>query len=60
MHKDLQKYCDIDLTQLFPKVMMDRYDIIIACWLPNAMRLKLSPYNCVQGAFRAEQIVKGN
>ena len=60
MHKDLQWYCGIDLTQLFPKLIEEGNDCVLICWLQNAMGLKLLPYHCVQGALRAKQIVKGN
>ena len=60
MHKDLQRYCGIDLTQLFSEFIEEGKDCVLACWLRNAMGLKSSPYNCVQGALRAKQIVKGN
>ena len=48
LHPELQKYCGIDMTQL--------YDVIISneeyfgLWIRNAMRLKPSLYASIQGA----------
>ena len=60
MHEDLQKYCGIDVTQLFPKLKWEGVDLTVGCWLHSVMGLKSSPYNCTQGGLRANQIVEGN
>ena len=45
MHKDLQKYCEIDLAQLFPELIEEGDNINISCWLQSAMGVKSFPYN---------------
>ena len=57
LHPDLQKYCGIDLSQLFPDL---ESQLIIGRWTRNAMGLRTSPYNSVQGALRAKHIIIGN
>ena len=37
MHEDLQKYCGIDVTQLFPELQKERGDLTVECWLRYAM-----------------------
>ena len=49
MHKDLQKYCGIDMTQLFHKLKKEGYDLTVGYWLSIAMGVKSFPYNCIQG-----------
>jgi hypothetical protein len=39
LHPDLRKYCGIDLSQLFPELVKDGKDSVIAQWMRNAMRL---------------------
>ena len=57
LHPDLQKYCGVDLSQLFP----DRESqLIIGRWTRNAMGLRPSPYNSVQGALRAKHFIMGD
>ena len=59
LHADLQKYCGIDLTQLFPELKGGEASVAIGRWLRNAMGLKSSPYASVQGALRAKQLILG-
>jgi hypothetical protein len=39
LHPDLRKYCGIDLSQLFPELIEDGKDSVIAQWMRNAMGL---------------------
>ena len=60
MHPDLQKYCGIDLTQLFPDLRKEGADLLLDAWLRCAMGMTSSPYICTQGGLWANQIIKGN
>jgi hypothetical protein len=60
LHKDLQLYCGIDLSQLFPEQLKTATGLILARWSRNAMGLKPSPYACVKGALRAKRIILGD
>ena len=48
------------MTQLFPAMITNGVDLVLALWLQNAIGITSSPYNYVQGALSAKQIVKGN
>ena len=37
MYQDLQKYCGIDVTQLFPDPKKKGGDLTVGCWLRSAM-----------------------
>jgi hypothetical protein len=41
---NFRKYCGIDLSQLFPELVEDGKDSVIAQWMRNAMGLRGSPY----------------
>ena len=41
MHEDLQKYCGIDMTQLFPGLKKEGDGLPVGCWLRSAMGMKL-------------------
>jgi hypothetical protein len=60
LHAKLQKYCGIDLTQLFPNMKAGEASVDVARWLRNAMGLRNSPYAPVQGALRAKHIALGD
>jgi hypothetical protein len=60
LHPDLRKYCGIDLLQLFPELVEDGKDSVIAQWMRNAMGLRGSPYASVQGCLRAKRHVMGD
>lgn len=60
LHLDLQKYCGIDLSQLFPKLSKNKAQIYVGVWLQNVMGLKPSLYVFVQGATRVKRIMMGN
>ena len=60
MHPDLQKYCWIDLTQLFPELLGEGEDMLVGAWLRCAMGVTSSPYIYTQGALQANQIIKGD
>mmetsp|Transcript_3766 Transcript_3766/g.5133 ORF Transcript_3766/g.5133 Transcript_3766/m.5133 type:complete len:353 (+) Transcript_3766:4123-5181(+) len=59
LHAELQKYCGIDLSQLFPHDTDDQRELY-AMWVRNAMGLKPSPYASVQLALRAKVIMLRN
>jgi hypothetical protein len=61
LHEDLQKYCGVDLAQLFPELRKEgAREGVLGMWRRNAMGLKPSPYNSVKGALRAKKIMLGN
>ena len=61
LHPDLRKYCGIDLSQLFPNEDVDGADdLVVGCWMRNAMGLSPSPYSSVQGSTRAKRVIMGN
>ena len=60
MHPELQKYCGVDLTRLFPELLAEGEDKLVGAWLRCAMGVTSSPYICTQGALRAKQIIKGD
>ena len=57
LHPDLQKFCRIDLSQLFPELTKNQAQMYVGVWLCNAMGLSSSPYASIQGALRAKQII---
>lgn len=60
LHKDLQRYCGVDLTQLFPEWKDPKFRLVVGRWTRNAMGLRPSPYNSVQGALIAKYAVMGD
>lgn len=60
MHQELQQYCGVDVTQLFPDMPRESQDLITGVWGRNAMGLKPSPYYSVQMGCRAKYLMKGN
>jgi len=60
LHPELRKYCGVDLTQLFPEWKDPKFRLLVGRWTRNAMGLKPSPYNSVQGALVAKHFVMGN
>ena len=60
LHKDIQKFCGVDLTELFPELAANEAQKVIGIWLQNAMGLRTSPYYSVQGALRAKHIIQGD
>jgi hypothetical protein len=59
LHPDLRKYCGVDLSQLFPKLIKDGKGSVIAQWMRSAMGLRRSPYGSVQGCPRAKRHIMG-
>ena len=59
LHPDLQKYCGVDLTQLFPNIGDADACMVVGVWLRYAMGLHSSPYNVIQGALVAKRVVLG-
>ena len=58
LHPDLQKFCGIDLSQLYGDPNEGQF--ALGRWLRNAMGLKPSPYASIQGGLRAKRIVMGD
>ena len=58
LHPNLQKFCGIDLSQLYRDPNEGQY--VIGHWLCNAMGLKPLPYASIQGGLRAKRIVMGD
>jgi hypothetical protein len=59
LHKDLQPYCGVDLSQLLPEEVCEHTGLILGAWSRNAMGLKPSPYGSVKGALRAKRVILG-
>jgi hypothetical protein len=59
LFEDLQKYCGMDLSQIFDKEMNANEEPSVGMWTRNAMGLYPSPYTLVQGLLRAKQMVLG-
>ena len=59
LHPNLQKFCGVDLSQLFPEMTRDQTQQYVGVWLRNAMGLSPSPYASVQGALRAKGHITG-
>ena len=59
LHPNLQKFCGVDLSQLFPEMTRDQTQKYVGVWLRNAMGLSPSPYASVQGALRAKGYITG-
>mmetsp|Transcript_26925 Transcript_26925/g.40745 ORF Transcript_26925/g.40745 Transcript_26925/m.40745 type:complete len:235 (+) Transcript_26925:1254-1958(+) len=57
---ELQKYCGLDLTQLYSEEAQKMEDLLTAVWVRNAMGLKQSPYASVQGALRAKMVIRSD
>eukprot|EP00536_Pseudo-nitzschia_multiseries_P016276 jgi/Psemu1/45562/gm1.45562_g len=55
LHPDLRKCCKVDLYWLLASASDEPG--VTGVWMPNAMGLKSSPYNSIQGSFQAKQIV---
>jgi hypothetical protein len=60
LHPDLRKYFGVDLSQLFPELIKDGKDSVIAQWMQNAMGLRGSPYGSVQGCLMGDPKEVGN
>jgi hypothetical protein len=60
LHEELQKYCGVDLLQIFDDQMNGEDGPAVGVWTRNAMGLKPSPYAAVQGLLRAKQVVLGD
>ena len=60
LSRELQKFCGVDVTHLFPELAADESQKVIGVWLRNAMGLTTSPYASCQAALRAKQIVIGD
>ena len=60
LHPELQKYCGVDLTQLFPELTKPESQLVVGRWTRNAMGLRPSPYSSVQGALIAKHLIMGD
>ena len=58
LHPDLQKFCGVDLSRILQETGVEGR-MIVGRWVRNAMGLRSSPYNSVQGATRAKILIKG-
>lgn len=60
LHPDLQKFCGVDLSQLFLELSANEGQRVIGIWVWNAMGLRPSPYASIQGGLCAKKkIVTG-
>ena len=60
LHPDLQKFCGIDLSQLFPELLPNDSQKLIGIWVRNAMGLRPSPYSSIQGGLCAKLLIIGD
>jgi hypothetical protein len=61
LHDELQRYCGVDLTTLFPDEVADSGQARLwETWTRPPMGLKPSPYQAVQGALVAKRIALGD
>jgi hypothetical protein len=60
LHEDLQPFCGVDLSQLFPEEVEAVTGMVLGRWSRNVMGLKPSPYASVKGALRAKRIILGD
>jgi hypothetical protein len=61
LHDDLQRYCGVDLTTLFPEeVTASGRARLWETWTRPPMGLKPSPYQAVQGALVAKRLALGD
>ena len=60
LYPDLQKFCGINLSQLYPEMSRNEAQIYVRVWLQNAMGLKPSPYVSIQGETCAKRITLSN
>jgi hypothetical protein len=62
MHRDLQKYSGIDLSQVYLDDDSSAIDPsgVYGMWTRNAMDLTPSPYLSVQGSLRAKLVMSGD
>ena len=57
LHPDLKKYCGVGLSQLFLDL---ETKLLVGRCTQNAMGLRPSPYNYVQGALIAKHFIMGD
>lgn len=60
LHRDLRKYCGIDLTQTFPEEKTHGKQVVWEAWSRNAMGLSPSPYASCQIATRLKRLMLGD
>jgi hypothetical protein len=60
LHEEIQAYCGVDLSQLFPEDVDPITGILYGKWTRAAMGLRPSPYGAVKGSLRAKRIILGN
>jgi hypothetical protein len=60
LHEEIQAYCGVDLSQLFPEDADPVTDILYGKWIRAAMGLWPSPYSAVKGSLRAKRIILGD
>jgi hypothetical protein len=61
LHDELQRYCGVDLTTLFPEELEGTgKSLLWETWTRPTMGLKPSPYQAVQGALVAKRLALGN
>lgn len=59
MHEDLQKYCGVDITGLFPFTEEEKAMLRIAIWTRCAMGLTNSPHIATLQAGRSNRLILG-
>ena len=57
---DLQKFCSIDLIELFLELVPNTAQMVVVTWVQNAMGFSPSSYCYIQGGHLAKRIIIGN
>jgi hypothetical protein len=61
LHAELQKYCGVDLTGLFPEEINGSHRMTLwEVWAHPAMGLRPSPYQAVQGGLVVKRLALGD
>ena len=58
--RELRPYCGIDISQIYPEEAKNSQKLLTAMWNRNAMGLKPSPYNSIQGGLRVKRDMLGD
>jgi hypothetical protein len=59
LHESVQKYCGVDLTQLFPEEVLPG-QVLWERWGRRGMGFVFFPYQSVQGILWAEEVIMGD
>ena len=60
LHKDMRKYCGVDLTKYFPEDIPKNRDRLWEAWQRTGMGFRWSPYQATQGMAVANEVIGGD